>query len=296
MKKVLIVAALVSLGTAGSPVFAAVDWSLSMISGSNTSPAPVYGNERVYSDSGAGVSAAFSAISSTGSGSGNAATIESAYLSIYTPSNGLGVVNRDGSNSSNVALGYSGGVYKDVKGNAISAGGDTNEYVDNGSEHSMDNQGRYDSILVSFSTDQVALNSLKLGWTNNDSDVFVLAWTGGGAPALIGSTYAAMSASNSGWTIVSNLSNVGTNNTVSFNTTGTIVSSSYWLIGTGGFASGTGVTNDSKADYVKLAAIGGQKMSPPPSGGNSVPEPGSLALAGLGALGLIGMRRRKVEG
>lgn len=307
MRKIVIFAALAAVGLAGQQAQAAVDWTISMTTGSNTNPPPAYGNTRSYASGTTGVTvSAFSATGGTSTTSPsntsrNSNTIETAYLSIYTPSNGLGVVNRDGSNSSSVAV-------------SSATGTDYNEFVNNGSEHSMDNEGRSDVMLLTF-TDQIALQSLQLGWVGADSDVFVLAWSGANtfssASQLAGKTFAQIAADtadglDNGWKLITNLSNVGTANAASFNTT-TPVFSSYWLIGTGGFNSamtGGGVTSGDRSngswigfgssgasyDYVKLASVGGVGMQLPPA---SVPEPGSLALASAAFLGMFGMRRRK---
>lgn len=308
MKKSVILAALAVVGLAGQQAQAAVDWTISMTSGSNTNPAPAYGNTRSYASGTTGVTvSAFSATGGTSTTSSsntnrNSNTIETAYLSIYTPSSGLGVVNRDGSNTSSVAV------------TSSATGSDSNEFINNGSEHSMDNHGRSDVMLLTF-TDQIALQSLKLGWVGTDSDVFVLAWSGtntfSSASQLATTTFAQIAADtadglDNGWKFITNQSNVGTTSAASFNTT-TPVFSSYWLIGTGGFNSamtGGGVTSGDRSngswigfgtsganyDYVKLASVGGVGMQLPLA---SVPEPGSLALASAAFLGMFGMRRRK---
>jgi len=307
MKKIAILAALAAVGLAGQQAQAAVDWTINMTTGSNTIPAPAYGNTRSYASGATGVTvSAFSATGGTSStlssNTGrNSDTIETAYLSIYAPINGLGVVNRDGSKTSSVAV-------------TSATGSDSNEFINNGSEHSMDNAGRSDVMLLTF-TDQIALQSLQLGWVGTDSDVFVLAWSGtntfSSASQLATKTFAQIAADtadglDNGWKFITNQSNVGTTSAASFNTT-TPVFSSYWLIGTGGFNSamtGGGVTSGDRSngswigfgtsganyDYVKLASVGGVGMQLPPA---SVPEPGSLALASAAFLGMFGMRRRK---
>lgn len=306
MNKNILSLALLTLGLASLSANAAVTWNITTLTGSNTSPAPAYGNTRDYNSSNVDVSVnAFASTGGTSTTSSsntsrNTHTLETAYLSIYEPNNGLGVVNRDGSNSSAVAV-------------TSTTGSDGREHVNGGSEHSMDNNGRSEVMLLTF-TDIVALNSLKLGWTNTDSDLFVLAWIGAGDPAasLTTKTFANISADTAdggnGWSLISNLSNVGTASAATFNTT-TPVSSKYWLIGTGGFSSaltGGGVTSGDKNtngtwksfgtsgasyDYVKLAGIGGTKTDTPP--GNTVPEPGTLGLAGVALFAISALRRRK---
>lgn len=280
-KNRILTALTLAAGLLASPAFAATDFSLTTTAGSNVTSiqSSDWGNTRTFT--GSGVSANVNAYSGTGGTStdANLMTIQSAYLSVW--SGGLGVVNRDGG------------------GRTASDAYDSLAYEP---EHAMDNDQRNDVIMFSF-TDQVALNSLRLGYTNTDSDLFVLAWRGTGAPVmgtLSSESFKAIAndvASNpaSGWDIVKLQSDAGTTKrTFNNNANAELnVYSSYWLIGAGGFSSSTGVTrNDTTKDYVKLAAVGGvtKDLPPPPPG---VPEPGSLALAGAAFLGMVGLRRRK---
>ncbi len=168
--------------------------------------------------------------------------------------------------------------------------------------HALDNQGRYESVLLDFGATSVRLDSLSLGWTSNDSDVWVLAYTG--ATPFSGSLASAKYSTllNNGWSLVGNYTNVGTN-TVNLGTASNLYSS-FWLIGAGGFASSVGVTSGDKNpngawkgfvnktyDYVKVSAVGGTPRTPPPRSG-SVPEPGSLALVGAAFAGMLSLRRR----
>lgn len=147
--------------------------------------------------------------------------------------------------------------------------------------HSMDNASQYDSILLSFS-EAVILESLSLHWYSTDSDVTVLAYTGAGTPSMGGKTYGGLLAD--GWSLIGHYSDVGYS-TRAVNSGD--IASSFWLIGAyNPLVGSAGWTTGN--DYVKLASVTGVRK--PPTG---VPEPGSLALLGLGVLGLIGARRHK---
>ncbi|WP_249115776.1 exosortase-dependent surface protein XDP1 [Azoarcus sp. L1K30] len=163
--------------------------------------------------------------------------------------------------------------------------------------HAMDNNGQFESILLNFGGSSINLSSASLGWVyNNDarrSDFFVLAYTGA-APfngSLAGKSYADLLTVGSGWTLIGNSGGSGAG---AYGLASGSIYSSFWLIGAGA-VSGTsvGYGSNNYYDYMKVASVGGSVK--PPSTDNKVPEPGSLALAGLGLLGLIGASRRKVR-
>jgi hypothetical protein len=192
-------------------------------------------------------------------------TIQAASLTSY--SGGVGVTNADKCTSGTTC--------------------DRNEGTD--PEHAIDNQQRYDMVLLRFDA-PVKLTALKLGWTNNDSDMTVLAYTGTGPLKLVGLKYAELT--SQGWTGIGHYANVGHTAPGAINAQGLV--SSHWLIGAynplalNPLANPAGPTNFSATsyDFVKLAAVMG--FTP-----IKAPEPSSAALTGLAVLGLIAVRRRR---
>lgn len=201
-------------------------------------------------------------------------TLEQGHLQAW--SGGLGVRNLDYSSTAN--------------------GGESRVDLNEGSspEHAVDNQERYDSILYSFG-ESFTLTGISLSWYSNDSDLSVLAYTGDTVVAgfninnsLLNLRYDGLT--SNGWSFISHLTTGGNNKTLS-----TEVSSSYWLIGAANpLVGGSGL--DSNLDHVKIAALSGKitteftKHDTPPPG---VPEPGSLALLGLGGLLLLRARSKR---
>ena len=158
-------------------------------------------------------------------------------------------------------------------------------------DHAMDNNGSQDLLMLKFTgAGTLALNSLQLGWTQNDSDVSILRWAGAGAPetALTGATVGTLAAS--GWSWVANLSNIGTG-VASFNTGVGAVSSSYWIVAAYNTSFDGAAYLDATTDYMKVLAVAGN-VTGGPGGATGVPEPTSLALLAAAALGGLATRRR----
>ena len=195
---------------------------------------------------------------------------------------------------------YSGGLgINNLNGCASGATCDVGDLIGVAPEHAIDNNQRYEMVLVSFSQ-SVKLTNAKFGWTGTsdasaDSDYTVMAYTGSGTPGLTGQTWANLAATNSGWANIGNYSDAIDNVNNAINSGN--VFSSYWLIGAynplanpnGGSVTG-GVAGN---DYVKLLAVtgcvSGTTGCTPPS---KVPEPGSLALFGFALLAMLTLRKR----
>ncbi|HRA80112.1 MAG TPA: PEP-CTERM sorting domain-containing protein [Thauera sp.] len=176
-------------------------------------------------------------------------------------------------------------------GSGIGVGGESSS----DGQHSLDNKAGFEVALLSFDQ-QVRLESVNADWIQTDSDIFVMAFTGSdsltAATSLDGGTFKNLT--SRGWTLVGNYADIGMAPKDLGTTTGTFANtySSFWLIGAGAYTSGTGVSLSGDYDYLKIASVGGT-IKPSNGGGGSVPEPGSLALAGLAFLGMVAMRARK---
>lgn len=156
--------------------------------------------------------------------------------------------------------------------------------------HAVDNKDGIDALILKFSQ-SVALSSVQIGWngtnngnaTYNDSDISVYRWAGTSAPTATNGT--GLTFSSSAWALVDHFADVGdkADNKVTFSTG----NSSYWLV-----SAYNGTVWSKANDAFKLLSVAGTPFSPPPTG---VPEPGSLALLGLGALGLLAARRKSLS-
>lgn len=145
--------------------------------------------------------------------------------------------------------------------------------------------GSIEALLLNFGSSSVSLTQLGIGYYSGDADVSVYRWTGGAGGPTLGTVDTTGTGTIAGWTLVGSkdLDSQG-NSWAAINS----APSSYFLITTYfGAASGS----DSYGGQGLVAGNDKFKINSF-TVAKAVPEPATLALASLGFVAAIGVRRR----
>lgn len=158
-------------------------------------------------------------------------------------------------------------------------------------QHFVDNYGRYDFILLSFS-EEVELAGISVAYAENDSDISVAAFNNnpfnGGSPMerwseVSSYAVASSSFSNVGASPANHYYSLNTGSNLNKGTSG--VASKYWMIGAYNEFFGSGLTSGN--DYLKFSGLTTTTTTPT----TEVSEPVSLSLFALALLALAGRRK-----
>jgi hypothetical protein len=157
--------------------------------------------------------------------------------------------------------------------------------------HAMDNSTPgVDMLLLQFSAAEI-LKRVTIGWSaNTDGDFQVLRWTGSATATAtdVGNSIIGKQAGSllgtGGWELVSSVDGAANINTpdVAYSVNSLNKSSSYWLVTAYNSAFGATSGFSHGIDAIKVLGVS-----------TGISAPGTLALAGLGLLGMGVLRRRR---
>lgn len=269
-------AVLAAAGCVAFPALAAGTWDFSVCNGSS-----VVAGTSAGTQSGAG--AVGNSYACAANGSTTRDLTVSAWGAISTSNNSYGTAYVTGQGTDGFGVGAQSEGGTGASGNVAALDNDPTTLAPN-------------IILLKFSS-AVILDKVMLGWTMNDADLTIMAYTGSGTPAtfIAGKTAGSLTTGGAaaGWSLVQNVgdgspdsptSSSGSN--ISYGVNGSSVASAYWLISAYSSSFGGG-SLDTLVDYAKLLAVSTRDAVVA-----KVSEPGSVALAGFALLALWASRRR----
>lgn len=160
-----------------------------------------------------------------------------------------------------------------------------------GDQHWVDNYGRYDFVLLSFS-EEVELAGISVAYANTDSDISIAAFNNnpfnGGSPMerwneISSYAVASSSFSNVGSSPANHYYSLNTGSNLNKSTSG--VASKYWMIGAYNQYFGNGLTSGD--DYLKFSGLTTTTTRPT----TEVSEPVTLSLFAMALVMLAGRRK-----
>ncbi|KPF41641.1 hypothetical protein D621_21265 [beta proteobacterium AAP51] len=197
----------------------------------------------------------------------------------------------DGTNGSLTNTYRTAGINQQGTGSGFGIYNQTETPASTGSpNHAMDNSTPgVDMLLLQFSAAEI-LKRVTIGWSGTDGDFQVLRWTGSATAtitdvnnSIVGKQAGSLLGAG-GWELVSTIDGAANINTpdVAYSVNSLNRSSSYWLVTAYNSAFGATTGFSAGIDAIKVLGVS-----------TGISAPGTLALAGLGLLGMGVLRRRR---